>query len=322
MFKILIVGAGNIGRRHLQALLKLDSPVEICVVDPSPESLRLAKESVGRGARGRVELVRSKELPAGPRDLVVVATASDVRLAAASAAVRDVKPRFLILEKFLFQREKDYADFGRILRRSRTRCWVNCPRRLWPVYRGLRDAFAGSTTMKLSLAGSRVGLGCNGIHIVDLLAFLFGRGPLDLRFEARFLDGRIAPSKRPDFIEFTGMLVGAGGGAAIDLHSFAGHETPEVLTVSSDTANAVVEEAGGLVRLSLSSRGWKWTQSRFKAPYQSELTNAVAADLIRRGDCGLTPYAESASYHLALLKAFNAHLARVQGRAPAACPIT
>ena len=42
--KVVIIGAGNIGSRHLQALKAVKIPLEIFVIDPSQASLDLSKE--------------------------------------------------------------------------------------------------------------------------------------------------------------------------------------------------------------------------------------------------------------------------------------
>ena len=44
MALIKIVGAGQLGSRHLQALQSIRTPLDIHVIDPSPESLKVAEE--------------------------------------------------------------------------------------------------------------------------------------------------------------------------------------------------------------------------------------------------------------------------------------
>ena len=43
MKKITLVGCGNIGSRHLQALVKLPFETEIQIIDPNENSIKLAK---------------------------------------------------------------------------------------------------------------------------------------------------------------------------------------------------------------------------------------------------------------------------------------
>ena len=42
--KILLVGCGEMGSRHLQALAKIELPVKIWVVDPNSDSLKTGKK--------------------------------------------------------------------------------------------------------------------------------------------------------------------------------------------------------------------------------------------------------------------------------------
>ena len=44
MYNNLVVGAGQIGSRHLQAILKLDIKQTIYILDPSTNSLEISKE--------------------------------------------------------------------------------------------------------------------------------------------------------------------------------------------------------------------------------------------------------------------------------------
>ena len=44
MYRIQIIGAGQLGSRHLQALSSVAEPLSIDVIDPSLDSLAIAKE--------------------------------------------------------------------------------------------------------------------------------------------------------------------------------------------------------------------------------------------------------------------------------------
>ena len=52
MFNILIIGAGNIGARHLQGLINVSLKLNIWVVDSSEDSIRTAK-SLWNAAGGK-----------------------------------------------------------------------------------------------------------------------------------------------------------------------------------------------------------------------------------------------------------------------------
>ena len=54
-YKIFIIGAGQIGSRHLQALRAVRIPLKISVIDPSTESLDLAKQRYEEMPKGKIE---------------------------------------------------------------------------------------------------------------------------------------------------------------------------------------------------------------------------------------------------------------------------
>ena len=51
MRNILIVGAGEIGSRHLQGIAAVKEKLSISVIDPSIDSLNLSKKKVLRSSR-------------------------------------------------------------------------------------------------------------------------------------------------------------------------------------------------------------------------------------------------------------------------------
>src|SRR5690606_30556452 len=109
----------------------------------------------------------------------------------------------LILEKVLFQRIADFATIARVLDEGRVATWVNCPRRMWPAYRQLRDRLKGEAIASIEMSGAHWDIGCNAIHCIDLIAFLTGAGALvvdDIR------PGDVLPAKRPGMLHIEGIV--------------------------------------------------------------------------------------------------------------------
>ena len=82
--KIMVVGGGGVGSRHLQALCKMEIPVRLFAVDPNEESLQKAEILVNEiGFNKNIESIKfSKELPTDidEIDLFIISTSSNVRL--------------------------------------------------------------------------------------------------------------------------------------------------------------------------------------------------------------------------------------------------
>lgn len=318
---VAVIGTGQLGSRHLQSLARLANPPRALAVEPVEARAAAARARLAEAGGLKAEFFASvAALPPG-LDVAIVATASDAREKVVAELLETKRPRFLILEKFLFQRPAAYGRIGALLRETGARAWVNCPRRLWPFYRALKPRFKAGEPLDYHVSGSQLGIGSNAIHPLDHLAFL--SGDEDFSVATQGLDPGTRASKRPGFVEFTGTLAARGRrGSSLTMRSFDEAGVPPLITLASPSLRAVIREAEGRAWIAEASSGWKWNEESFAVPLQSELTASVVADLLERGDCGLTPYEESSRLHLPLLAALMGHIGGEKGRPPEACPIT
>lgn len=322
--QIAIIGAGQLGSRHLQALALLDRPARVQVVDLDPDRLATARERFAEVAQperiDQVEYLDSIDALSRQIDLAIVATPSTVRSAVVEALLDRAVVDALVLEKFLFPKADEYQQISNRLAQSGTQAWVNCPRRLWPVYTRLRDVFHGQV-VDYRVTGSAWGLGCNAIHFLDHLAFLTGEAQLSV--DARGLDERIAESRRQGFIEFTGTLSGnSNRGSRFHLTSNAQGDDPIEITVESDDVRCQINEQAAQGWIEQRTGDWHREPLRFTIPYQSQLTHQVAEQIFDTGTCGLTRFDDSAQLHLTLLDALLEHYRRHTHREALLCPIT
>lgn len=318
---VAVIGTGQLGSRHLQSLARLANPPRALAVEPVAACAAAARTRLEEAGSLRAEFFTSVAALPPDLDVAVVATTSDVRETVVAELLETKRPRFLILEKFLFQRADAYERIGALLRGTGARAWVNCPRRLWPFYRALKPRLKAGEPLDYHVSGSQLGIGSNAIHPLDHLAFL--SSDADFSVATQGLDPDARASKRPGFVEFTGTLAARGrNGSSLTMRSFNEAGIPPLITLTSPSLRAVIREAEGRAWIAEASAGWKWNEESFAIPFQSELTASVVADLLERGDCGLTPYEESARLHLPLLAAFLGHLGAGNGRPPEVCPIT
>src|SRR3989338_236575 len=109
MFEIYIIGAGQIGSRHLQALKKVSLALSVKVIDPNPESLKIARERYDNAPPGQFEhkVDYRTKIPkySDPIDLAIIATRSDVRAKITADLLKSAKVKYLILEKILFNKK-------------------------------------------------------------------------------------------------------------------------------------------------------------------------------------------------------------------------
>jgi hypothetical protein len=320
---IAIVGSGQLGSRHLQALSKSD--YNIFVVDSSEESLAIAKsrfDEVNSGFNGNINYqTQISELPE-QIDVCIVATSSKVRARVIESLLENSRVTYLVLEKVLFTTLPEYDTIGTLLEATGTKAWVNCPRRLYPVYNRIREELQGER-IQMQLTGNNWGLGCNGIHILDLFAFLTRNS--NIKLSSEHLDPIIHESKRPGYIEFTGTLLGSTNkGDTVSITSNQAESlSPMLFTITSPNIHYVIQQSNVMdISTARAANNWKWEKSEEALPFQSVLTGNLVKDLLKTGSCGLTAYAESVELHKAFLKSLMAFTGKIENKNIESCPIT
>ncbi len=145
-YRVLLVGAGQLGSRHVQGVKHVNLPLSISVIDPNLDSLKLAKQRYQEGFNSSFERpieffhnlqsLKDKEF-----DLAIIATNSDVRRMVLEELFRQNTVKSVILEKLLFQRREDFSVINEIFSKFNTRAWVNCSMRSAPFYQKLKEIF-------------------------------------------------------------------------------------------------------------------------------------------------------------------------------------
>ncbi len=326
MVKIAIIGAGQLGSRHLQALSLIDREAAVDVVDPNPSSLETAKKrflEVSKETKVReVHYCSSLNDISNTIDVAIVASNSNVRRKIIEELLAAKNVRALILEKFLFQREEDFSAVSALLSKKNVSAWVNCPRRMWPVYQNIKKELQGEKPIELSVTGTSWALGSNAIHMIDLFSYFSNSTNYHIGFPD--LDKIITQSKRNGYIEFTGRLSG----------EFSNHERFSIACYNGSGINLVtylrwektefiIKESEGKVLIGKGNQEEKWKEEQFTVLFQSQLTHHAVERIIDTRTCDLTPYEESQKLHLPLLRTFIKHLQILKPEEIiTSCPIT
>lgn len=326
MVNIVIIGSGQLGSRHLQSLSNIDILTSIFIVDPSVEALAIAKqrfEQVVSSDTNIASIEYTTSLNKLPKtiDVAIIATNSDVRKEAIEQLIDNRVVRFLIIEKFMFQSIQDYQDIENLLDKHAVQAFVNCPRRMWPFYKELKKMLKEATYINYEVSAANLGIGCNGIHFVDHLAYLSDE--TDFTFDNRCLDKTVIQSKRKGFIEFTGILYGYSNSKKyITIASFPTGDNPLIINISSDVLKCTIREIEGTALISSKNNNWKWEEISFDYIFQSQLTHLAVQQLLDEGTCELTTYRESCIHHTNLLMTFINHINIHTKKKVKLCPVT
>ena len=298
MYKVAIIGAGQLGSRHLQGLKTAVSPLSISVVDSSNESLQVAKERYDTvQAVGEKEVTYLTSIDKLPEelDLVIVATGSKPRAAIVKSLLSAKNVKNIVLEKVLFPAMADYDEIDQLLKEKSVKCWVNCPRRMYGLYQQIAGIIDKNKPVMMFYGEENWGLCCNSIHEIDIFMYLTGED--NYTIDTSLLNTEIEASKRNGYIEMTGTLrIKTPNGSELILTSINGYERKAGITIQNGDMNLFIDESKGLWSLN-------GEEHNFAVPYQSQLSGVLADDLLSKGDCPLSTYKLSASYHKPFIEA-------------------
>ena len=319
---IAIIGLGEIGSRHLQALSKITIPSSLYAVDPSNKSTSIAKSRLKEEASNQTidfHFLNSVEELPKKLALVIISTSSDIRLSILESLFKNkIEVENIVFEKVVFQRPKDFDKAKNLLSKNRIKSWVNCPRRSWPIYMDLRSFLKEKKDLFFILKGGEWGMACNAIHFIDLIEWLTSSEILEIDIDE--LDPAILESKRKGFIEISGKLkVHYTGQNRIHLFSDVNSsQVPEIEIFGKGFKVCIDESLGKL----LIEKDDESDLKEFEIPYQSELSNKIAEDILLRKTTKLPCFDESMRQHTIMLNAFQKHIENTTLTKIDYCPIT
>lgn len=325
MKKVVIIGAGQLGSRHLQGLLKVAQKQIIYVLDPLPQSLDVAKIRAEEITGHHHSITFTSDWSELPKeiDLAIVATGANVREKVVSQLLQECTVAYLVLEKILFQDIEAYTVVENLLKKTQTPTWVNHPRRMMTHYQQIKQELAKSKEQVVfQVVGGNWGLACNGLHFIDLCAFLTGAEVKDLDLE--WVDDKIHESKRANYIEFTGSIKGKmTDNSSFVITSFDGDPADITITISTSNERWIVQEgrAQKIVHFS-KQNGYSEEIQSFVMDFQSALTAKIAEEFYESGKCILPTYEQACASHVPFIEASLKKYIKNTGINTKVCPIT
>lgn len=325
MKNIVIIGAGQIGSRHLQAMTWFEDTAKVHLVDPSEESLKFSEERFFKNYKEDyrwIELKCYKSINdlSESIDLAIIATCSDVRAGIVKELICKKEVKNLLLEKVLFQTVGEYFEIEDLLKEKDIPTWVNCWMREKDFYKRLRIKLNMDEQIQMKVEASLWGMGCNSIHFIDLFSYL--TECKDYKFTDCHLNKRIINSKRSGFLEFSGELrcQYSSGHNLILVCRDKGND-PIKITVNNGSQNHEIIDCVDHV-VHKFSNGMVQSTENAEIPFQSQTTHRLVHQIINNQFCDLPTYRDSMYLHLPLIKVLMEHLKNITGDTVERCPIT
>ena len=280
--KICVIGVGNIGMRYVQGISKKFPDTQLLLVDAPARLQELEKMQLGD-----VKLLTSLDDINEPIDLCVVSTSCEPRMAIYKRCL-DLKPRYIILEKYLF---KSREEFEECLSLPRVPTFVN----QWMYGSKTFDCLFEEEARAVELAGSGWGLACNAVHWIDVFKRHMNITHLQMGSDTSI--SKVFPSKRAGYEEIYGELV------------FVDRDTDKTFKLIDTGDDSIT----GGQEIRVDGRVYFFDYAHIKRddvvlsdfPYFSELIGDVVGDIMDSGKCSLPFLEESISQHLLIEEIFE-----------------
>ena len=314
MKNIAVIGIGALGKRHLQSIYELDDQYAIYAVDPNINEIKPLLETDMPHVH---YLSNVSELPY-EIECTVIATNSNVRRQVFEELISHSHLRYIIFEKVLFQTATDYELVEKKLNEYEIKAWVNCARREWVGYKELKKELTDIKDIHFFISGGKWGIGCNGIHMLDLVEYL--SGDCISNISTLGLENGLYESKRIGYVEFYGNISGnVCSGKSFNIICMKNSNLPLTIEIVTEKKRYFIEEYKNKYSVYDGSSGW--IEKEFSQSFQSQMTARIIKSIIDTNHCNLPDYKSSQRIHLKyineLMKFFKKN-----GWEEDSCPIT
>lgn len=326
MFKVLVVGCGQLGSRHLQAISTLEGVDGIDVLDSNSESLALGQarmREIQANALIKFSWLNSINQTHAAYDLCIVATHATGRVGLIKEIVLKTKCAKFLVEKIVAQSTLEYEQLLELSRKNNLKIWVNCQTRTYEIYKRIKSLLNPAEPIYFSVFGGNHGLACNGIHAIDL--FLFLDGSNDVESMGSIIDEKFHPSKRgKDLYDLSGTLMAASPkGSQCVVHFSAEGMSPDNAIVLSRDHKFVIDQMKLKFFESHADENWLWREHELKENlFVSHMSRKFAQDILTKDVCDLPTLEQAWPSHQYLLNELLPHFNRLLKSKMALCPVT
>jgi predicted dehydrogenase len=319
MEKILLIGSGNIGSRHLQALCQSDKETVIEIIENNEEAINLTKNRLNEinFSNQKIKLIWKKTIHecSENSNLVIVATLSSGRANIIKNLLEKNHSRFII-EKMVCQSETEYKSILTNIKKYNAIGWVNTRCRYFEFYQEIKSRLK-LNPIHLAMTSSFTGLGTGAIHYIDLFNWITETN--DIKLGGEMLLPNILSNKRSkELVEFSGLINGSSEVGSISISHFPEKKVPQIISISGQEGHITVDETNGKI-LNASK---KFADMQFKVEYISNITSKIIKDIMETNQCLLPTVQDSYHSHIELFQIFNKHLEKLKNQKITLCPIT
>ena len=325
--RVLIVGCGQLGSRHLQAVASLAQVKEVEVVAPRLSALKLGQDRLNEmsDCQSSISFRWLTKLNEASKeaDLCVLATQADCRLDLFQEIIKLINCKKFIFEKLVAQSMKEYEELLSIASGRNLSIWINCKARAHDSHKRVKSNLDLKDPIIFTVSGGNHGLANNGVHAADL--FVFFDGAKKIEWDGGHIDPILHPSKRGNRIfDLSGTMVGHTEKGSHFAITFSGdHVGPTQFVVMSKRYRAVIDDVTKWFYESTAESGWKWKKVPFDSDLMvSNMSRTFVRNILSYGGCELPTLQECYPAHQFILENLQPHFDKILGEQINRCPVT
>ena len=207
--KILIVGYGAIGKSHVKSFLISKRKYTLDIIDNRSNFL-LEQQDIPK--KKNIKINFKNKYPINKNyDLLIIATSAEERLKVFKKIVNKNSIKYLILEKFLFNKEGHYKEFEKIIKKKnikkiRVNSWG------YQIYLEIKNYVKLDRNSLITVNIKEGELLSNLLHFLDLFCCYSG-----LSFDLKTKIKKIIKSKRKPYNEIIGNIIAKNSNSKINI---------------------------------------------------------------------------------------------------------
>ena len=322
---VLLVGCGEIGSRHLQAIASLGEVNQVEIVDERVEAHQLGQERLKEisdlNPRITFRWLRAIEEATPVGSLCIIATQAKGRAALMKKISGMLEYNRFLVEKVVTQSVGEYEDLLQFSRARNVRAWVNCKTRASEFHVRARRLLESDAPIQFSVFAGNHGLAMNGIHSVDL--FVYYDRCRTLTRVGEFLNPVVQPTKRGTY-DLSGTLSARSDRNSNLCISFASdHLAPPSYLVASSQYRFFLEQWDRIAYESTPGDNWTWRRVPFEENLLiSHMSKRIVRDILTDDRCLLPTLEEAYPAHAFVLAELLEQFRKLMNIELDSCPIT
>jgi hypothetical protein len=315
-YKVAIVGAGNLGRRYLEGLLKTKLEIEVYLIEINESALLLAKEVYNSSQNFKIKFHTSTSVSILPNylDLAIISTTSNNRHLILEKILEKAAVKYWLLEKVLSNSIENLNQIDYLINeKSKSKAWVNTFFRTLDWFKEIKNCL-NFETIKMQVTGGDWGIACNTVHFIDFVEWLTNENLITI--DTSELEKKWFASKRNGYFEINGTLnLSFSNGTVLNLISDNSMDDLKI-TISYEDYELIIFWEQGIAKSNLGQ------EFLGKVKYQSEMTTTLVEKILLHGISELPQLQSSLVIHKQFIQSMIKHWNLVNNESIDLIPIT